>query len=140
LSLRTQILEIITREEELSEIIQLVGKSALSEPDKATLDVAGVVKEDFLQQNGYSAWDKYCPMYKTAFMMKGIIAYYQEALQAIQNGVTWNKTREATHDVFYELSQMKFQNHDVEGGKENLTKYFEDLNKKIADAFRDLSE
>ncbi|ORY79073.1 ATP synthase alpha/beta family, nucleotide-binding domain-domain-containing protein [Protomyces lactucae-debilis] len=140
LSLRTSILEIITREEELSEIIQLVGKSALSEPDKATLDVAGVIKEDFLQQNGYSAWDKFCPMYKTAFMMKSIIVYYNEALQAIQNGMTWNKTREATNSVFYELSQMKFQNHDVEGGKENLTKYFEELNKKIANAFRDLSE
>lgn len=72
--------------------------------------------------------------------MKSIIAYYNEALQAIQNGMTWNKTREATNSVFYELSQMKFQNHDVEGGKENLTKYFEELNKKIANAFRDLSE
>ena len=45
--------------------MQLVGKSSLGEADKVTLDVARLIKEDFLQQNGISVYDRYCPFYKT---------------------------------------------------------------------------
>lgn len=45
----------------MAEIVQLVGKSALGEPDKVTLDVARLIKDDFLQQNGISEYDRYCP-------------------------------------------------------------------------------
>lgn len=57
--------EILQKEDELAEIVQLVGKSSLGEPDKVTLDIARLVKEDFLQQNGMSEYDRYCPFYKT---------------------------------------------------------------------------
>ena len=40
-------------EEDLSEIVQLVGKGSLAETDKITLEVAKIVKDDFLQQNGW---------------------------------------------------------------------------------------
>ena len=46
-------------EEELAEIVQLVGKSALGENDKVTLDVATLIKNDFLAQNGISEYDQY---------------------------------------------------------------------------------
>lgn len=52
-------------EEDLSEIVQLVGKASLAEGDKITLEVAKLLKEDFLQQNSYSAYDRFCPFYKT---------------------------------------------------------------------------
>lgn len=45
--------------------MQLVGKSSLGEADKVCLDVARFLKEDFLQQNGISTYDRYCPFYKT---------------------------------------------------------------------------
>jgi V-type H+-transporting ATPase subunit A len=57
--------DILQKEDELAEIVQLVGKSSLGEPDKVTLDVARLIKEDFLQQNGLSTYDRYCPFYKT---------------------------------------------------------------------------
>jgi V-type H+-transporting ATPase subunit A len=40
----------LQKEDELAEIVQLVGKSALGENDKVTLDVARLIKDDFLQQ------------------------------------------------------------------------------------------
>lgn len=58
---RNRCREILQKEDELAEIVQLVGKSALGEGDKATLDVARLVKDDFLQQNGISEYDRYCP-------------------------------------------------------------------------------
>lgn len=49
--LRTKVKEILQEEEDLSEIVQLVGKASLAESDKITLEVAKLLKDDFLQQN-----------------------------------------------------------------------------------------
>lgn len=54
----SQCKEILQEEEDLSEIVQLVGKGSLAEADKITLEVAKLLKEDFLQQNGYSPYDR----------------------------------------------------------------------------------
>ena len=51
-ALRTKVKEILQEEEDLSEIVQLVGKASLAETDKITLEVAKLLKDDFLQQNG----------------------------------------------------------------------------------------
>jgi V-type H+-transporting ATPase subunit A len=53
--LRTKVKEILQEEEDLSEIVQLVGKASLAESDKITLEVAKLLKDDFLQQNRYTA-------------------------------------------------------------------------------------
>ncbi|OPJ71582.1 hypothetical protein AV530_008783 [Patagioenas fasciata monilis] len=56
-ALRRRAREILQEEEELAEIVQLVGKASLAEADKVTLEVAKLLKDDFLQQNGYSSYD-----------------------------------------------------------------------------------
>jgi V-type H+-transporting ATPase subunit A len=95
--------------EDLDQVVQLVGKSSLSDPDKIILDVAAIVKEDFLQQNGYSEWDYRCPLYKTDLMMKCLMVYYDEAQKAIQQGAQWNRVREHTREIENELRSMKFR-------------------------------
>lgn len=62
----------LQEEEDLSEIVQLVGKASLAESDKITLEVAKIIKDDFLQQNGYSPYDRFCPFYKTVGMLKNM--------------------------------------------------------------------
>jgi vacuolar-type H+-ATPase catalytic subunit A/Vma1 len=52
--LRTKVNEILQEEEDLSEIVQLVGKASLAETDKITLEVAKLLKDDFLQQVMYT--------------------------------------------------------------------------------------
>lgn len=47
---RNKVKEILQKEDDLAEIVQLVGKSALGESDKITLEVARLLKDDFLQQ------------------------------------------------------------------------------------------
>jgi len=47
------------------------------------LELAKVIREDFLQQNAYSASDFMCPLTKTAGMMRAIITFYELALKAI---------------------------------------------------------
>jgi V-type (H+)-ATPase V1 A subunit len=107
--LRDRIKTLLSDSEELDQVVQLVGKSALSDPNKITLDVAQLLKEDFLQQNGYSDYDQFCPIWKTEWMMKAMMGFHDEAQRVISQGQSWNKVREATSDLQSQLRSMKFE-------------------------------
>uniref|UniRef100_A0A1B0FMG5 H(+)-transporting two-sector ATPase n=1 Tax=Glossina morsitans morsitans TaxID=37546 RepID=A0A1B0FMG5_GLOMM len=112
--LRVKAREILQEEEDLSEIVQLVGKASLAETDKITLEVAKMLKDDFLQQNSYSPYDCYCPFYKTFGMLKNMIAFYDLARNAVEqtaqmeNRITWTKIQQFMGSLLYRLSSMKF--------------------------------
>lgn len=93
----------------------MVGKASLAESDKITLEVAKLIKEDYLQQNSYTPYDRFCPFYKTTGMLRNLIAFYDMARHAVEstaqseNRITWNVIREAMGDLMYQLSSMKFK-------------------------------
>ncbi|ELA46126.1 V-type proton ATPase catalytic subunit A [Vavraia culicis subsp. floridensis] len=122
--------EILQMDDDLNEIVQLVGRNSLSERDKLTLDVSKLIKEDFLQQNGYSEYDHYSPFLKTRLMLSNIILYYQNSLRCIQNGILWDKIRKKTNDVFIKLMKMKFEYGD------GLEKALFAVKKQIEDEFK----
>lgn len=132
--------QILQKEDELAEIVQLVGKSSLGEGDKVTLDVARLIKEDFLQQNGISVYDRYCPFYKTTAMLKNLVTYYELAVKAVEGGssITWSKAREATNDSWFRLTQMKFE--DPAEGEEKIMSILDKLTEDIKTSFQNLSE
>jgi V-type H+-transporting ATPase subunit A len=108
--LRTRAKEILQKEEDLAEIVQLVGKSALGENDKITLEVARMLKDDFLQQNGMSEYDRYCPFYKTAGMLRNFVEFHEAAVKAVaHNDLTFAKIKDSCADLMFKLSQMKFE-------------------------------
>ncbi|XP_010213719.1 PREDICTED: V-type proton ATPase catalytic subunit A-like, partial [Tinamus guttatus] len=114
-ALRTKAKEILQEEEDLAEIVQLVGKASLAEADKITLEVAKLLKDDFLQQNGYSPYDRFCPFYKTVGMLHNMVTFYELARHAVESTaqaehrVTWATIRENLGDILYKLSSMKFK-------------------------------
>ncbi|CEQ39742.1 SPOSA6832_01284 [Sporobolomyces salmonicolor] len=131
--------QVLQKEDELAEIVQLVGKSSLGEADKVTLDVARLIKEDFLQQNGISAYDRYCPFYKTTAMLKNFVTYYECAVKAVESDtLTWNKVRESTSDLWFRLTQMKFE--DPAAGEEPIMKVLNELHGDIVSQFHTISE
>lgn len=139
--LRTHAKEILQLEEDLAEIVQLVGKSALAESDKITLDIAKVLKEDFLQQNGYSTYDRFCPLYKTIGMLRNIILFYESSLHAVEassGAITWAKIREVTGDMMYRITSQKFE--DPAQGEQAIVEKYNRLSKEIEEKFRSLSE
>lgn len=141
IELRTKCKEILQTEEDLSEIVQLVGKSALAETDKVTLDVAKLIKDDFLQQNGYSAYDRFCPFYKTVWMLKNIIGFYDQAIHTIETSggsIAWARIRESMSDVLYKLTSMKFE--DPADGENTLKERYQTLYKEINERFRSLTD
>ncbi len=107
--LRDRIRELLSSSEDLDQVVQLVGKSALGDPDKITLDVASLLKDDFLQQNGYSDYDQFCPMWKTEYMMKAFMGFHDESQKAVAQGHSWAKVRESTSSIQSDLRSMKFE-------------------------------
>merc|ERR1712079_156566 len=146
-SLQKSMKEILQKEDALTEIVQLVGKDSLSEDQKCTLEVARIIREDFLQQNGFSEYDYRCPIIKTIKMMSVIVDYHDRAQKAIaagsgENKVTWGDVYKATgNSSYYELSQMKFQMPEqfFSDIKDQPT-YFEDLLAKQATEFDKLMD
>lgn len=137
-TLRDKIKEILSNAEELEQVVQLVGKSALSDSDKIILDVANLIKEDFLQQNGYSTYDAFCPIWKTYDMMKTFITYYNEAQKAVANGAQWSKLAESTSDVKHSVSSAKF--FEPSRGEEEIKKEFNTLLSSISERFQEAAE
>src|SRR6056297_127386 len=79
--------DILDEEDELQEIVQLVGKDALPEDQQLTLEVARYIREAFLQQNALHDVDTNCPPEKTYLIMTAIRSYNDEAFEALDAGV-----------------------------------------------------
>ncbi|EFR01281.1 vacuolar ATP synthase catalytic subunit A [Nannizzia gypsea CBS 118893] len=135
--LRDKIKELLSNSEELDQVVQLVGKSALGDADKITLDVATLLKEDFLQQNGYSDYDQFCPLWKTEYMMKAFVSYYDESQKAIAQGQSWAKVREATSAIQTALRNMKFEVPDDE---EEVTAKYDKILQDMSEKFASVSD
>jgi len=142
-ALRTKFRRILQMEDDLSEIVQLVGKDSLNESDKVILAVADRIREDFLQQNGYAKYDRYCPFYKTIWMMKIFCTYYDQAMQILESAptdqkLTWHQIQAQTKAAFNSLAQLKFQN--PKKGEDALKAYFKQTHEDILAAFRSLND
>jgi V/A-type H+-transporting ATPase subunit A len=86
MSLRGRIMQILQKENELNEIVQLVGMDALSAPDRLTLEAARSIREDFLHQDAFHEVDTYTPLQKQYKMMKMVLSYYDFSNDALQKG------------------------------------------------------
>ncbi|KAI4888003.1 hypothetical protein NFI96_034670, partial [Prochilodus magdalenae] len=143
--LRTKAKEILQEEEDLAEIVQLVGKASLAETDKITLEVAKLIKDDFLQQNGYTPYDRFCPFYKTVGILSNMIAFYDMARHAVEstaqsdNKITWAMIREHMGEILYRISSMKFKD-PVKEGEGKIKADYAQLHEDMQNAFRTLED
>ena len=87
-ALRQKALELLQKESELQEIVQLVGVDALPEREKAILDVARMIREDYLQQSAYDDIDTYSSIQKQYRMLRAILTFGDQEQAAIQRGGT----------------------------------------------------
>jgi V/A-type H+-transporting ATPase subunit A len=85
--LRAWFMEVLQKEAELLEIVQLVGSDALPEAEQITIEVARMIRELFLQQNGFDPVDTYCDLPKTLDMFKMIKTYADLAYAAQIAGI-----------------------------------------------------
>jgi V-type H+-transporting ATPase subunit A len=139
LALRKKIKTILQEETNLQEIVQLVGKESLSEDQKLNLDMAKIIREDFLQQNAFTSYDYRCPLEKTSGMMECICAFFDNSLNAINNSSADNRvTMESVNllcaDVKQRIIDSK-QDVDPEESPEVIQKFFVTLKTDLDNMF-----
>jgi V/A-type H+-transporting ATPase subunit A len=107
---RQEALEILQRESELQEIVQLIGYDALPEPEKGILDTARSIREDFLQQSAYDEVDTYSSIKKQYLMLTIILNFGKLESEAIKKGISSSKV--GSLEVRKQISMMKWTRED----------------------------
>lgn len=140
---KAQVQTILQQENDLIEIVQLVGKDSLDEQQKATLEVAKIIKDEFLQQNAFSDYDYNCPLYKTVGMLKCIVVYYENCCKVLKESQKSEKKLSMAlieeafdKDIILDIKKMKFK--DPAMPEKQMVQELNDLADKIENKFRAL--
>ena len=83
---RQRMMSLLTEEAALEEIVQMVAMDALSPSDRLKMEAARSIREDFLHQNSFHEIDTYTPLRKQYLMMKLVLAFYDQASEALAKG------------------------------------------------------
>lgn len=119
---RKKAMAILQKEAELQEIVRLVGIEALSQKDQFLLEIARLIREDFLHQNAFTDIDSFTSLKKQYLMIKTIIETFARGEQAIDKGKLAKDI--LTADLKEKVSKMKLI-------KEDDLKQFVALDKEI---------
>jgi len=107
IELRSEAMAILQKESELKEIVRLIGYETLSEQDKLVLEIARMLREDFLYQSAFDPVDTYCSAKKQYLMLKSIMTLYHKAKQKIlENEATVKEL--ITSEIKDKISKLRF--------------------------------
>ncbi len=138
-SLRKEGMALLQRDEELREIVMLVGPDALSESQRVVLEAARMIKEDFLIQSALHPVDSYCSPEKTSLLMSLIMKFYESMKKSTETGVPLQRALElpAKNDI----ARAKIQPSETfkefaTGLSARIDEQFQTLTKEIAETAR----
>ena len=86
MSNRDKAMHILQEENELQEIVRLVGQDALGAADRLTMETAKMLREDFLQQNAFVDEDAYSSYGKQYRLLDMILKYDAMSREALSKG------------------------------------------------------
>ncbi|WP_026391169.1 V-type ATP synthase subunit A [Haploplasma axanthum] len=119
--------KLLQEEVGLEEIVRLVGIDSLSFQDRVKLLTAQMIREDYLHQNAFNEIDTYTSTNKQYYMMRVILTWYEKALEALENGISF-KTIE-TSEAKAVIGRYKYV------PEENVTREYNNIVKLINDEF-----
>ena len=128
MNLRNDIMHLLQEESELDEIVKMVGMDALSPTDRIKLEAARSIREDFLHQNAFHDVDTYTPLKKQYYMMKLIIDFYENSIEALNRGGDVESL--VNLPVREQIGRFKYYNEDDIDGE--YKKILENLNSEIS--------
>lgn len=110
LARRNEGMKLLNENEELQEIVSLVGAEALTPEQRLTLRMARVLIEDFLMQDAFSDLDTYCHPKKQFMLLSMILDFYEGARQRLQNGQDLEELLASDHLTF--ISRARYLERD----------------------------
>ena len=88
--LRVEGMKLLEEEDQLREVVRLVGIDALSKEERMVLETAKSLREDFLHQNAFHEVDTYASMEKQFKMLKTIVRFHHLGMDALKKGAPMN--------------------------------------------------
>ena len=128
---RQKMMSLLTEEAALEEIVQMVGMDALSPGDRLKMEAARSIREDFLHQNSFHEVDTYTPLRKQYLMMKLVLAFYEQATEALGKGASMKVL--LGMDVRERIGRYKYTT--AENIEAEYEKIMNELSAEIAGAF-----
>jgi V/A-type H+-transporting ATPase subunit A len=112
---RRSAMDLLKREQRLSEIVRLIGPDALPDDQRLVLITADIIKNGFLQQNSYDDIDMYCVPLKQVRILELIMDFHSRAMTCIKLGAPLIKITSLS--IREGLSRLKstINNDDAEG-------------------------
>lgn len=86
--LRDRAVNLLQQESELQEVVQLVGPDALQDQERLVIEIGRILRQDFLQQNGFDPVDASCSMDKAYGMLQMMIKLNDQAREFLAAGGT----------------------------------------------------
>ncbi|MEM0097603.1 MAG: V-type ATP synthase subunit A [Conexivisphaerales archaeon] len=119
--IKRKALDILYREDELRNIVRLLGPEVLPEEEKLVLETASIIKDGFLKQSAYHEVDRYTAPKSQYQLLKLIITFYQKGREKIQGGSTVEQLKSG--EAYMQILRARY----------NLTsdKLYEELMKKV---------
>ena len=106
MSCRERVANLLLQENNLMQIVKLIGSDVLPDDQKLTIEIARVIRVGFLQQNAFHAVDTYVPLEKQLKMMETILYLYDKCAALVAKQVP--VSRLLATGLFDELVQMKY--------------------------------
>jgi len=125
--LRDAIGGLLQQEASLQEMVQLVGPDALQDHERLVIEVGRIIREDFLQQNGFHEIDAYCSMAKAQGIMKMIATFHRYADAALKGDILIDDIIQ--HPVLEKIARARYVSEP------DFNQYLTGVLSEIADAF-----
>ncbi len=103
---RNQVLSLLTQENNLNEIVKLIGSDVLPDDQKLVLEIARIIRLGFLQQNAFHPEDTYVPMEKQLKMMEIVLYLFDKSKKLVAMNMPMSLIRE--NDIFDKLVTIKY--------------------------------
>ena len=121
---------ILQEENELLEIVRLVGSDSLSYEDRITMETAKMIREDFLHQNAFHEVDTYTSIQKQFKMLELIYSYHNLSNEYLKQGVGIKEILELSTKE--KISRAKLIDEDK-------LQEFDEINKELVKNYKALS-
>jgi V/A-type H+-transporting ATPase subunit A len=104
--LRNKMMALLHEENQLQELVLLVGEEVLPDDQRWVLEIAKIIKVGFLQQNAYNREDTYVPLSKQYAMLKIIDYLYEKGLSGLKMGIPTSQLK--NQDIISRFIKMKY--------------------------------
>ena len=139
LEMRAKMIKLLQEENDLMEIVKLVGADLMPEDQKLILEIGRVIRAGFLQQNAFHEVDTFVPLEKQYAMMSLILFLYERCVELTRMGVPVSVIKDTK--FFDDCISMKYTVGNKDFSQiDRLREKFDKGIRELQRAYRDIKK